>query len=162
MQTIIGANGSIGTLLAKELKNHTDKIRLVSRNPLKINPDDELIAADAATESRKISDAVKDSDVVYLTIGLPYLTKVWKKQWHPIMANVIEACKTHNSKLVFFDNVYMYGKVDGKMTEETPINPCSQKGEIRAEISEKLTSEMKKGNVKALIARSADFLIPKR
>lgn len=36
--------------------------------------------------------------------------------------NAIEACKVNKAKLIFFDNVYMYGKVDGKMTEETPYS----------------------------------------
>ena len=31
------------------------------------------------------------------------------------------------AKLIFFDNVYMYGKVNGIMTEETAFNPCSKK-----------------------------------
>jgi hypothetical protein len=54
------------------------------------------------------------------------------------MRNAIEAAKRANARLVFFDNVYMYGKVDGVMTEETPFNPCSKKGEIRAEIATSL------------------------
>jgi nucleoside-diphosphate-sugar epimerase len=62
--------------------------------------------------------------------------------------------------LVFFDNVYMYGKVDGVMTEETPFHPCSKKGEIRAEIATTLLNEMRAGNLKALIARAADFYGP--
>ncbi len=32
-QTILGAGGSIGIELAKELKKYTSDIRLVSRNP---------------------------------------------------------------------------------------------------------------------------------
>jgi uncharacterized protein YbjT (DUF2867 family) len=42
MQTILGANGTIGSELVKELTVYTDKIRLVSRNPKKINETDEL------------------------------------------------------------------------------------------------------------------------
>src|SRR5258708_209710 len=64
-------------------------------------------------------------------------------------------------QLVFFDNVYMYGKVDGVMTEETPFRPCSKKGEIRAEIATLLLNEIKAGNLTALIARSADFYGPR-
>jgi nucleoside-diphosphate-sugar epimerase len=41
------------------------------------------------------------------------------------MQNAIEACKRYNTRLVFFDNVYMYGRVDGPMTEETPFRPNS-------------------------------------
>ena len=51
------------------------------------------------------------------------------------MSNSIEACKRAGAKLIFFDNVYMYGKAGGPMTEETPFNPCSKKGEIRAKIA---------------------------
>lgn len=42
MQTILGAGGAIGIDLAKELLAYTDKIRLVSRNPVKVNAGDEL------------------------------------------------------------------------------------------------------------------------
>ncbi len=76
------------------------------------------------------------------------------------MRNAIEAAKRANARLVFFDNVYMYGKVDGSMTEETPFRPCSKKGEIRAEIATMLLDEMKAGNLTALIARAADFYGP--
>src|SRR5258708_11814533 len=62
-------------------------------------------------------------------------------------------------QLVFFDNVYMYGKVDGVMTEETPFRPCSKKGEIRAEIATMLLNEIKAGNLTALIARISPFLL---
>jgi nucleoside-diphosphate-sugar epimerase len=76
------------------------------------------------------------------------------------MANTMEACKRAQAKLLFFDNVYMYGKVDGRMTEETPYAPCSKKGEIRANIATALMGEVKAGNLCAMIARSADFYGP--
>ena len=46
MQTIIGSGGAIGIELARALKQHTTKIRLVSRNPEKVNNDDQLFPAD--------------------------------------------------------------------------------------------------------------------
>src|SRR5450759_1309453 len=76
------------------------------------------------------------------------------------LANVIEACKRAQAKLIFFDNVYMYGKVDGLMTEDTPYAPCSKKGEIRAKIATSLMNEVKAGGLSAMIARSADFYGP--
>jgi nucleoside-diphosphate-sugar epimerase len=155
-QTILGSGGVIGDELAKSLKDYGDKIRLVSRNPVKVNSTDELVSADL-TNRQKTSDAVKGSQIVYLTVGLPYKIDIWQKSWPLIMSNVINACKEHAAKLVFFDNVYLYGKVDGWMTEETPVNPCSNKGEVRAKIAEQLMNEAGNGNLQALIARSADF-----
>jgi nucleoside-diphosphate-sugar epimerase len=54
----------------------------------------------------------------------------------------------------------MYGKVNGIMTEDTPFNPCSKKGEIRARIAAALMNECKSGTLTAMIARSADFYGP--
>jgi nucleoside-diphosphate-sugar epimerase len=156
MQTILGANGAIGVELAKSLPQYTDKIRLVSRAPRKVNSDDETLSADL-TNAEQTLKAVEGSEVAYLTVGLKYDINVWRSQWPVIMKNVIEACQKHNTKLVFFDNVYMYGNVKGWMMEETPVRPSSKKGEIRAAIADMLMSGVKKGNLRALIARSADF-----
>jgi nucleoside-diphosphate-sugar epimerase len=76
------------------------------------------------------------------------------------MKIVVEACKPKNARLVFFDNVYIYGRVNGKMTEESPPKPDSEKGKIRAEIAEYLMSETRDGTFKAIIARAADFYGP--
>jgi hypothetical protein len=95
--------------------------------------------------------------VVNLLVGLKYDVKVWRELWPRVIYNSIEACKRAKAKLIFFDNVYMYGKVTGRMTEETPFNPCSKKGEIRAQIATTLLNEFKTGNLQGLIVRSADF-----
>lgn len=159
MQTILGSTGIIGTELAKSLTYHTDKIRLVSRNPKKINNSDELFTANL-TNARQVLKAVENSEIVYLTVGIQYKISAWQKQWPIIMKNVIDACKTHKAKLVFFDNVYAYGLVKGWMKEETVIHPSSKKGEVRAKISQMIMSEVEKGNLDAIIARAADFYGP--
>jgi len=160
MQTILGSGGAIGIELAKSLKEFTTDIRLVSRNPQKVNPDDELIAADLLKPD-EVDKAVKGSSVIYVTVGFEYNYKVWQENWPKFMKSVIAACISHNSKLVFFDNIYMYDKMylDG-MTEETPINPSSKKGKIRAEIANMVMEKAKEGTLTALIARSADFYGP--
>ena len=159
MQTILGSGGIIANHLATSLPSYTDKIRLVSRNPKVVTGKEELVSADL-TSAEQVLKAVKGSDVVYLTAGLQYDSKVWQEQWPKLMQNVINACKENKSKLVFFDNVYMYGKVVGPMTEETNFNPCSRKGEVRAKIATMILDEVSKGSLTALIARAADFYGP--
>lgn len=159
MQVILGANGVIGNHVAKTLLQHTGQIRLVSRNPKKVNPGDELFPADL-NNADEVLKAVEDAKVVYLTAGLQHKTSVWQEQWPRIMANVINACKEHGTKCVFFDNVYAYGKVTGWMTEDTPMKPNSKKGEVRAKIADMLMNASAKGEINALIARSADFYGP--
>jgi len=159
-QTILGSGGAIGIPLAKELKNYTNDIRLVSRNPRKINETDELYPLDL-NDLNGISGAIAGSEVVYLTVGLPYNLKVWQKSWPPLMEAVIKACQTHGAKLVFFDNVYMYDRsAIPFMTEDSPLNPPSKKGAVRNEISNSLLTAVEQGKIIALIARAADFYGP--
>jgi nucleoside-diphosphate-sugar epimerase len=159
MQTILGAGGVIGKGLAAELHKYTDRIRLVSRKPLATTAGEEWMAGDL-TKRDDVLQAVAGSKVVYLVAGLRYHTETWKVQWPQIMQNVLEACETHEASLVFFDNVYAYGLVPGAMTEETPMRPCSKKGEVRRQIATMLLNRMADGRVNALIARAADFYGP--
>jgi nucleoside-diphosphate-sugar epimerase len=160
MQTILGANGTIGKLLAKELMSYTDRVRLVSRNPIRINETDELLPADL-TQPGAVERAVRGSEVVYLVVGFEYKAKVWEEKWPALMRATIDACVKHGAKLVFFDNVYMYDRNEiSHMTEESAINPPSRKGAVRKRISEMLMKADSEGWIKALIARSADFYGP--
>ncbi len=159
MQTILGAGGVIGNGLASALPRYTDQIRLVSRNPQRINPGDEIFPADLTNIGHTIK-AVKGSEVAYLTAGFTYNTEVWQKTWPLVMENVLEACKVHDVKLVFFDNMYCYGRAAGPINENQKMNPCSQKGEVRARIAEQMLTEIEKGNLQGIIVRSADFYGP--
>jgi nucleoside-diphosphate-sugar epimerase len=158
MVTILGAGGAIGTELVKELTGGQERVRLVGRNP-RAFAGAEMVAADISDLGQTVN-AVAGSTVVHLLVGLAYNLQLWRELWPRIMQNAIEASKRAGAKLIFFDNVYMYGRVDGPMTEETPFNACSKKGEIRAQIATTLLKEMKAGNLTALIARSADFYGP--
>ena len=123
MQTILGAGGGAGTEITRELSNYTKNIRVVSRNPKKVNETDQLMKADL-TDPEQLDKAVKGSEIVYVMIGFPYNIKVWRELWPKFMHNLIEACSKYKSKIFFFDNVYMYDpKYLSNMTEETPINP---------------------------------------
>jgi nucleoside-diphosphate-sugar epimerase len=160
MQTILGANGQIAEELARELKRHyTSDIRLVSRNPKKVNPSDSLFAANLLDKG-KATEAVAGSQIAYFTLGLPMDTPLWVKQFPVIMRHVIDACKTHGTKLVFFDNTYMYPQNDRPLTEETPFAPVGKKGMVRKEIAEMLLQEMGTKQLEAVICRAPEFYGP--
>lgn len=157
MQTILGSGGAIANPLAIELKKYSSEIRLVSRHPKKVNETDEIFPADL-TNKELVSKAVKGSEVVYLTAGLPYNIKIWQRDWPVIMQNVIEACVEHNVRLVFFDNVYAYSPDEvSHMTENSQKNPSTRKGKVRADLLNMIFDAIKEKGLQALIARSADF-----
>ena len=160
MQVILGSGGAIGVELAKALPKYNSSLRLVSRNPAKVNQSDQLMSADL-TIAEDVSKAVEGADVAYLTVGLPYHTKTWQSTWPVVVDHVVKACQLHKSKLVFFDNVYMYHPNEiGNMTENSLVDPVTKKGRVRAKIADKIMQAAKQGDIEALIARSADFYGP--
>jgi nucleoside-diphosphate-sugar epimerase len=157
MQTILGSGGAIGIDLARALTAYTTDIRLVSRNPKKVNDTDQLFPADL-TDSKQVSTAIKGSEVVYLCVGLEYKLSVWQEKWPPLMKAVIDGCVEHGAKLVFFDNVYSIGGDNVRhITETSPISPVSKKGEVRAALDQMILDAIEKRKLNAIIARAADF-----
>jgi nucleoside-diphosphate-sugar epimerase len=157
MHTILGAGGPAANALTKELLHNNAQIRLVSRRESTIkHPNITWKKADLLSYPQVLA-AAQGSEVIYLCAGLVYDAAVWEQQWPVIIRNVINAAKETQTRLIFFDNVYMYGLVDGPMTEDTPYQPCSRKGEVRAKAATQIMDEAKAGNIRASIARAADF-----
>lgn len=157
MHTILGAGGPAANALTRNFIQNHQPVRLVSRRPVKIDaPNVSWQKADLLNYT-ELRQAAKGSSVVYLCAGLTYDQDIWQQQWPVIMQNVINVAKENHARLIFFDNIYMYGLVNGPMTESTPYNPISVKGEIRAKIANTLMDEVKAGNLHATIARAPDF-----
>jgi nucleoside-diphosphate-sugar epimerase len=157
MQTILGANGQIGEELARELKrNYTSDITIVSRNAKKVNDTDTVFSADLSIREQAI-EAVKGSEIAYFTLGLPMSSELWEQQFPLILRNVIDACKINGTKLVFFDNTYMYPQDDRVIAEQTPFAPVGRKGKVRKEMAEMVLREMQSGKLEAVICRAPEF-----
>jgi nucleoside-diphosphate-sugar epimerase len=154
--SVIGGNGTIGAETVRHLAAAGCEVRIVQRHP-------RLIEGAVATASADVFDlngltkAVEGSDVIYLILGLPYDGKVWLEGFPRAVSHAVEAARRVGARLVYFDNVYMYGPVQGVMTEDTPDNPTTQKGLARARAARVLMDAVEKGTIRGLIARSADF-----
>jgi nucleoside-diphosphate-sugar epimerase len=155
---ILGAGGAITRSLVPELLREQKNVILVSRRGTQLDGT-RGVRGDLA-EYPSLAKAVPEGSAVYLLAGLPYDIRVWQELWPRIMENTIRVCKEKQSLLVFFDNVYAYGLVEGPMTEGSPHKPDSKKGEIRARIAGRLIEEYSSGRLLGIIARSADFYGP--
>lgn len=157
MHTILGINGATGPELAAELRKQNIKVRGVSRRPF---PGDWEHRQADVTNLAEVLDVVDGSSVVYLLVGLEYDIRVWRRDWPVVIENVIQACLNNNAKLVFLDNVYAYGLVNGPMAENSPIRPNSEKGKVRARLVQLLFNAAQNNHLRVCIARAADFYGP--
>ena len=160
MQTILGANGQIAVELARELhRNYTQNLRLVSRKPRKVNDTDELVSADLMNSAQTL-EAVRGSEVVYFTAGLPPDTELWEGQFPAMLRNALDATRAAGAKFVYFDNTYMYPQTAQRQTEDTAFAPVGRKGRVRALMAEMVLAEMQRGDIPVAIARAPEFYGP--
>lgn len=160
MQTILGANGQIATELARGLRREfTRDLRLVSRNPRKVNDDDTLASADLMDASQTVR-AVEGSEIVYFTAGLPPDTALWERQFPTMLRNALDASRAAGAKFAYFDNTYMYPQDARVLTEEAPFAPNGPKGRVRAAMATMVLEEMARGDIPVLIGRAPEFYGP--
>jgi len=159
LHLVLGGHGAIGQAVIKELQSKGLHIKAVERS--KEVKSVETIKADVLNFV-DLKKAVKGASYVYLCIGIKYNSKIWAEQWPVVMKNVMEACAEENAKLIFLDNVYMYGPspLSVPFTESHPQNPESRKGKTRKYISDMLLDAFKNGKVKGVIGRAADIYGP--
>lgn len=160
MQTILGANGQIAMELARELqRKYTNDVRLVSRNPRKVNDTDSLTPANLL-DAKQTLEAVKGSSIVYFTAGLPPDTELWEAQFPTMLKNALAACRAAGASFAYFDNTYMYAQDARLLTEEAPFAPVGRKGKVRAAMASMVLEEMARGEIPVLIGRAPEFYGP--
>jgi nucleoside-diphosphate-sugar epimerase len=76
------------------------------------------------------------------------------------MDAIIEAAAATGARLVFGDNLYAYGPVDGPLTEDLPYLARGPNGRTRARIAETLMQAHEAGHIQATIGRGSDFFGP--
>lgn len=156
VHVVLGAAGAIGSAVVSELNRRNLRVRAVGKKQR-----DETVTADLL-DSQQTTKAIRGASHVYVCVGLPYNTKTWQTQWPVIINNVIAACEMENAKLIFLDNVYMYGPtpLQVNFTENHIQNPESQKGKVRKEVADLLLEAHRSGRIQVVIGRSADFYGP--
>jgi len=156
---VFGA-GQVGSLLAERLLAVGHEVRVVKRSSGGIPAGAEAMLGDAA-DAGFCTTAAKGAATVYHCMNPPYSTKLWAEFVPRYMTNLIEASGRAGARLVVLDNVYMLGKPGGKpLSAETPVNPCSRKGEIRAKAAQLLFDAHRRGDVRATCGRASDFYGP--
>ena len=155
---VFGAGGGVGSALVRELLARDKRVRAVIHSGRGSLPEGVEVVRGDATDAASAREASRGAAVVYHAVNVPY--PQWQEKLPLIMDATIGAAARAEAKLVYADNLYMYGRVDGPMTEEMPYKPASRKGALRARLASELMSAHKEGTVRTAIGRASDFYGP--
>jgi len=156
---IIGMTGGIGGATARALAARGFRIRAMHRNA-------------AAQRQRNVEwvqgDAMSAADVMAAAAGAAVIVHAvnppkyhdWRGLALPMLANTIAAARKTGATIVFPGTLYNYGPDAGELVnEQSPQNPVTRKGRIRAEMEWMLLDASRAG-ARVIIVRAGDFFGP--
>ena len=157
-ENVVFGTGPLGLGVARHLAAAGKQVRLVNRSgsaPAPVGA--EVVATDATevTASRRVCEG---ASVVYHCATGAYGR--WAQFLPPLMNGIIEGASAAGARLVYGDNLYAYGPVDGPITEGLPCRPIGPNTRARADVATTLMSAHAAGKVRATIGRASDFYGP--
>ena len=160
LHAVLGASGGIGSAVVRELVRRGYRVRAVNRRGDADVPEGvERRAGDASTPEGARA-AVAGASVVYHAAQPPYTR--WPREFPPMTDNVIAGAATAGAKVVFADNLYMYGPAGPQpMTEGAPRNAAGKKGKTRILMEGRLLEAHRSGSVRTTMGRSSDYYGPR-
>jgi len=156
---VIFGTGPLGLAVARRLASSGAQVRLVNRSGRAADAPkgSDVVAADA-TDPAASRRACEGAAVVFHCATGPY--GLWAKFLPPLMDGIIDGAAAAGAKVVYGDNLYAYGPVDGPLREDLPYRPIGPNTRARAEVATALMAAHAAGKVRATIGRASDFYGP--
>ncbi|MEQ1552271.1 NAD-dependent epimerase/dehydratase family protein [Sphingorhabdus sp.] len=149
--------GMIGQSISARLSSHGRAVRIIQRSRPSSLPAGAVFQIGDALDPESIGQAIKGCDAVVASLGFPYRGNVWERAWPTAIANILAACEAQQARLVFADNMYMYGPQTLPLTESMPIVDYRRKPKSRAAATRLWQQVHSDGRVQAVAVRSSDF-----
>lgn len=158
LHVVLGASGGAGSALVRELASRGKQVRAVSRSGRGESlPGVEHVRGDAS-DAESLLRICQGAAVIHHCVNVPY--PVWYRELSQIARAVVTVSAATRARLVVMDNLYMYGRPDGPMTEETERRARGKKGRLRAELERFFLDAHYSGRVPVAIGRASDFYGP--
>ncbi|MBI1340790.1 NAD-dependent epimerase/dehydratase family protein [bacterium] len=157
---VVFGYGPVGAAVTARLLAEGAAVRVAQRRrPAELPPQAAFIPCDLLNEEAVRSAAAGARQVV-LAAGFPYVGKIWAEAWPRAMHHALAACEAAGSRLVFADNLYMYGPQTAALVETMPLTDRGRKPAARAKVTRLWQEASKGGRVRVAALRAPDFYGP--
>lgn len=179
MRCTIFGTGPLGLWTASQLISQGKTVTLVNQSgkvppylPLNLRKGHALhrnlrIRAGNGCNADQVYQLSNKSQVVFHCAMPPYTQ--WPSMFPALTVGIMDGVARTQAKLIYADNLYMYGNTNGQvMTEESPLRYSGyemvkgkpQKGKIRALMANTLLQAHQEGKLAVAIGRASDFFGP--
>ncbi|KTG26199.1 NAD-dependent epimerase/dehydratase family protein [Haloferax profundi] len=155
---VVGA-GPVGLAVAEHLRERDEDVVVVTRHVKHALPEGVEHRRVDVSDPTVAAEAFADADVVYQCAQPPY--DAWPDLFPDLTRGIVEGVEAADARLVVAENLYMYGEVDARLTEDLPYAATGPKGRTRAKCARMVLDAHDEGRIEATIGRASDFFGPR-
>ena len=157
--TIFGY-GPVGKATAERLGAQEREITIAQRSRPADLPKGAAFTASDALDPASVLAAAQGSAEIVVAIGMPYEGKLWREAWPKAIGNFIAACEKTGARMVFIDNLYMYGPQTAPLVETMPLTDFGMKPAARSAATRIWMEAAAQGRARVVALRAPDFYGP--
>jgi nucleoside-diphosphate-sugar epimerase len=152
---VVGA-GAVGSAVAELLAERGQTVRVISRRGSgPEHPAIERVAADA-TDAEQLTALSAGAAALYNCANPPY--HQWFTDWPPLAAALLTAAERSGAVLATMSNLYGYGRVDGPISQKTPLAATHPKLRLREQMWQDALAAHQAGRLRATEVRASDYI----
>ncbi|RME01215.1 MAG: NAD-dependent epimerase/dehydratase family protein, partial [Calditrichaeota bacterium] len=155
---VILGTGPLGLAVMEVLHGRDKRVKMVNHSGNATVPAGVEVARADLTQPDSARQVCEGATVVYFCAKPPYTQ--WPEKFPALLAGSLAGAASAGARLVYADNLYAYGPVDGPLTEDLPAQASGRKGRVRAQMAAMLLEAHRKGEVQVVIGRASDFFGP--
>jgi nucleoside-diphosphate-sugar epimerase len=156
---VVAGLGAVGRAVIDELVGRGLQVRAIARHSQDDLPQEIEFVEGDILDTEAARRAMNGAGVVYHAASAPYHR--WPELLPPLMRGVLDGAAATGARVVYADNLYAYGPVDGPLTEDLPSRATGPNGRVRATLADQLLEADAAGTVRATIGRASDYYGPR-
>jgi nucleoside-diphosphate-sugar epimerase len=157
--TIFGY-GPVGQAVAKRLLGEGREVIIAQRRAPPDLPKGATFAPSDALDRDAVVKAASGADQFVVAVGFPYSGVLWREVWPEAISNFVAACKATGARMVFIDDLYMYGPQTAPLVETMPLADYGWKPAARSAATRVWMAAAAAGEARVAALRAPDFYGP--
>jgi nucleoside-diphosphate-sugar epimerase len=157
---VIFGYGAVGQATAARLLTEEREVAIAQRHPPPDLPNGLTFTACDVLDRDSVLTASRGAGQLVVAIGLPYVGAVWRTAWPLAISNFVAAAEMSGGRMVFVDNLYMYGPQTAPLVETMPLTDFGAKPAARAAATRVWMEAALTGRARVAALRAPDFYGP--
>lgn len=150
--------GAVGRAVVAQLLAEGRHVRIAQRSRPADLPSAVPFTPCDVLDAESVALAVAGAAQVVVAIGFAYDGDLWARAWPRAMSNLLDGCEAAGARMIFIDNLYMYGAQTAPLREDMALAGVGKKPTARAAATRLWQAAT--GRVKVAALRAPDFYGP--